>query len=189
MHLKCTFVGLSKGVSNPHNEKNCVNCIIDSMLFMSSMWTLFGATSDDIRKKSPDWKQGQPKPKEEFISGVFSEIVPQTFGLFWAGFIFLAKIFGKQLKHNMNVAIKIYMYNTCRKHGRRNVQIDNGVGEGGMHCVWTMLCPPKPLCSPNVPPPMAVSTIGWREFFIFCLCTLETCELVCYTKLKLDSMG
>ena len=21
-------------------------------------------------------------------------------------------------------------------------------------CVWTMLCPPKPLCSPNVPPPM-----------------------------------
>ena len=25
---------------------------------------------------------------------------------------------------------------------------------GGTHCVWTMLCPLKPLCSPNIPPPM-----------------------------------
>ena len=30
------------------------------------------------------------------------------------------------------------------------------LGGGGTHCVWTMLCPPKALCSPNVPPPMVM---------------------------------
>ena len=29
-----------------------------------------------------------------------------------------------------------------------------GGGRRGTHCVWTMLCPPKPLCSPNFPQPM-----------------------------------